>query len=153
MIAKVRTCLWFDGTAEKAAQFYVSLISGSQIESAFRPANGPALSVEFTLAGTPYQALNGGAHYTFTEAASISVRTEDQEETDRLWHALTADGGKESRCGWLKDKFGLSWQIVPARLPELLMDKDAAKSKRAMEAMLQMSRIDIARLESAAAGC
>ena len=153
MTAKVRTCLWFDGKAEEAANFYVSLIPDSRVESVFRPvANGPALTVEFTLAGTPYQALNGGPHYTFTEAASISVITEDQKETDRLWYALTADGGQESRCGWLKDRFGLSWQIVPSRLPELLTDTDPARSKRAMEAMLQMSRIDIARLEAAADG-
>jgi predicted 3-demethylubiquinone-9 3-methyltransferase (glyoxalase superfamily) len=151
--AKVRTCLWFDGKAEEAAHFYVSLISGSRIDHIFRPTpNGPALTVAFTLAGTPYVALNGGPHFTFTEAASISVTTQDQDETDRMWSALTADGGQESRCGWLKDKFGLSWQIVPARLPELLTDPDPQRSKRAMEAMMQMSKIDITRLEAATDG-
>jgi len=150
MTPKVRTCLWFDGKAEEAAHYYVSLIPGSHIDRVFRrDPGGPALTVAFTLAGTPYQALNGGPHFTFTEAASISVTTEDQGETDRLWSALTSDGGKESRCGWLKDKFGLSWQIVPARLPELLADPDPARSK---QAMLQMSKIDIPRLEAAADG-
>ena len=103
MTAKVSTCLWFDGKAEEAANFYVSLVPGSRIETVFRPdLNGPVLIVEFTLGATPYQALNGGPGYAFTEAGSISVRTKNQEETDRLWDALTAGGGSEGRCGWLR---------------------------------------------------
>ena len=121
MTAKVKTCLWFDGKAEEAANFYVSLVPDSRIEAVFRPSqNAPALMVEFSLGGTPYQALNGGPAHIFSEAASISVRTKDQEETDRLWNALIADGGSEGRCAWLKDRYGLSWQIVPEALPRLL---------------------------------
>ena len=153
MSAKIRTCLWFDGKAEEAANFYVSLLPGSAVESMFRPApDGPALTVNFTLAGTPYQALNGGPHFSFTEAASISVLTEDQEETDLLWAALTADGGEESQCGWLKDRYGLSWQIIPKALPKLVGDRDRDAANRAMQAMLGMGRIDIAGLESAFRG-
>lgn len=150
MTAKVRTCLWFDGNGLEAAEFYVSLLPDSRLESAFRPGPGaPPLVVDFTLAGTPYQALNGGPTYTLSEAVSISVQTRDQAETDRLWNALTADGGAESRCGWLKDRFGLSWQIVPEILPKLLADPDREKSGRAMQAMLGMGKLDIAALEAA----
>ena len=125
MAPKVRTCLWFDGEAEEAANFYVSLIPGSRIDAVFRPdQDGPPLVVDFTLSGTPYQALNGGPEFKHSEAASISVSTHDQDETDRLWHALIADGGSESQCGWLKDRFGLSWQIVPEALPRLLASSD-----------------------------
>ena len=108
--------------------------------------------MEFTLAGTPYQALNGGPQFSFTEAASISVITEDQQETDRLWSALTAEGGEESRCGWLKDRFGLSWQIVPEALPRLLGDRDREAAGRAMQAMPGMGKIDIAALKAAYRG-
>jgi predicted 3-demethylubiquinone-9 3-methyltransferase (glyoxalase superfamily) len=108
--------------------------------------------VEFTLAGTPYQALNGGPHFTLDEAASISVSTEDQAETDRLWAALIADGGAESQCGWLKDRFGLSWQIVPTRLGELMQDPDPEKAGRVQQAMLGMRKLDIAALEAAHRG-
>jgi predicted 3-demethylubiquinone-9 3-methyltransferase (glyoxalase superfamily) len=153
MNQKVRTCLWFDDQAEEAAAFYVSLLPDSRIESASRPKqDGPALVVEFTLAGTPYQALNGGPHFAFTEAASIVVMTEDQAETDRLWDALVADGGRESQCGWLKDRYGLSWQIVPRALVRLLSDPDREAAGRAMDAMLKMRKIDIAGLEAAHAG-
>ena len=120
---RVRTCLWFDGQGEEAARFYVSLLPGSAIEGVQRPApDGPALIVEFSLAGAPYMILNGGPQYTHTPAASISVSTADQETTDRLWAALTADGGRESRCGWLVDRFGVSWQIVPRAVGRLLSD-------------------------------
>ncbi len=130
---------------------YVSLLPDSRIESVFSPdPSKPPLAVDFTLGGTPYQVLNGGPHFQLTEAASISVHTEDQAETDRLWEALIAGGGEPSRCGWLKDRFGLSWQIIPRRLVELLSDKDTAKSGRAMQAMLQMAKIDIAAIEAAA---
>ena len=125
-VPKVRTCLWFDDQALPAAEFYCSLIPDSRIDHIGRHSDGQpiakpgkVLSVEFTLAGTPYQALNGGPHFTLSDAVSISVSTRDQAETDRLWDALTADGGAESQCGWLKDRFGLSWQIVPKRALEL----------------------------------
>lgn len=150
MTAKVRTCLWFDGNGEEAANFYVSLLPDSRVESLFRPAaNGPPLIVDFTLDGAPYQALNGGPHFKFTEAASISVLTKDQTETDRLWTALTANGGSESQCGWLKDRYGLSWQIVPEALPRFLTDPDRTAADRAMKAMLAMKKIDIAAVEAA----
>ncbi|MEQ8766702.1 MAG: VOC family protein [Planctomycetota bacterium] len=153
MTNKVRTCFWFDGKAEEAATFYTSLIEGSRITNVSRMAEGgPALMVDFVLAGVPYQALNGGPRYQLSEAASISVSTEDQEETDRLWNALTADGGEESQCGWLKDRFGLSWQIVPKALSHFLGDPDRAAAGRAMQAMLQMRKIDIAKLEDAFRG-
>ena len=147
----VRTCLWYNGDGEEAAKFYVSLLPGSEIESTFSPdPEKPPLVIDFTLCGVPYQALNGGPRYTHSAAASISVLTADQAETDRLWDALTADGGKPVQCGWLTDRFGLSWQIVPRRLPELLSDPDPERSARAMQAMMQMVKIDIAALEAAA---
>ncbi len=148
--AKVSTCLWYDGGAEEAAAFYVSLLPDSGITEVIRPdPEGPALIVLFTLAGAPYQALNGGPHYTLTPAASIAVTTKDQEETDRLWTALVAGGGSEGHCGWLTDRFGLSWQIVPEALPRLLASPDRAAAERVQQAMLQMSKIDIAALEMA----
>jgi len=150
---KVRTCLWFDGKGEEAAELYVSLIPGSRIESVMRAdPNGPALLVSFSLAGVPYQALNGGPKFPPTEAASIVVTTEDQAETDRLWDALTSNGGEESRCAWLKDRFGVSWQIVPRRLQALLSDPDREAAQRATQAMLTMNKIDIAALEAAFRG-
>jgi predicted 3-demethylubiquinone-9 3-methyltransferase (glyoxalase superfamily) len=150
MMKKVSTCLWFDSQAEEAANFYVSLIPGSNVETVFRPdQSGPALLVVFTLGGTPFQALNGGPKFKHSEAASISVSTRDQEETDRLWNALTAKGGSESRCGWLKDRFGVSWQIVPEVLPRLLTSSDRPAANRAMQAMLDMVKIDIAGIEAA----
>lgn len=153
MTAKVRTCLWFAGNGEEAARFYVSLLPDSRIERSFRPKPGePVLVMDFTLSGTPYQVLNGPPMFRHSEAASISVLTNDQAETDRLWAALTAGGGEESRCGWLKDRFGVSWQIVPATLPKLLGDADRAAAGRAMEAMMTMRKIDIAAIEAAFAG-
>lgn len=150
--AKVRTCLWFEGNGEEAVNLYVSLLPDSKIDSMFRTSpDADPLTIDFTLAGTPYQALNGGPGYTtFTEAASISVMTEDQAETDRLSDALIADGGEQSMCGWLKDRFGLSWQIVPKALLRLLSSEDREVSERVMQAMLKMKRIDIAALEAAA---
>lgn len=150
-MSKIRTSLWYDRAAEEAANFYVSLIPGSQIEAVSRVAGGNVV-VDFALAGTPYQAFNGGPQFRFTEAASIVVLTEDQAETDRLWAALTADGGAESRCGWLKDRFGLSWQIVPRSVVGLLANPDREISSRAMDALMTMGRIDIAALEAASAG-
>ena len=151
--AKVRTCLWFDQDGEDAAAFYVSLLPDSRIDSVHRPdPSKPALVVEFTLAGTPYQALNGGPGNPHSWAASISVLTDDQAETDRLWDALTANGGEPSKCGWLNDRFGLWWQIVPRRLPELLADPDREKAGRVFQAMLGMGKIDVAGLERAGEG-
>jgi len=145
---KVRTCLWYDTDGLAAARCYVSLIPGSEIEG--HP-SADAVVVNFILAGTPYQALNGGPIHAQTPAASISVLTEDQAETDRLWAALTA-GGSESRCGWLVDRWGVSWQIVPRRLPVLLGGDDPAGAARVQQAMLHMAKIDIATLEAAYAG-
>ena len=150
---RVATCLWYDGNAEEAVEFYISLIPDSEIKKVMRAGpDGPAVLLEFTLGGTPYQALNGGPHATLSECVSISVLTPDQAETDRLWDALTADGGQEMPCSWLKDRFGLCWQIVPERLLELLNDPDPETAGRAMQSMQTMTKIDIAALEQAAAG-
>lgn len=150
-------CLWFDGDAEEAAGFYASLIPDSHVDKVWRsPAetpSGPAgmvLTVDFTLAGQRVQGLNGGPHFTFNEAVSFVVEVEDQAEVDRLWDALTADGGQPGPCGWLKDRYGLSWQVVPRRLQELLDDPDADRARRAMEAMLAMGKLEVADLEKAA---
>jgi predicted 3-demethylubiquinone-9 3-methyltransferase (glyoxalase superfamily) len=154
---KVRPCLWFDGQAEEAANFYVSLIPNSRVLDVARNSEagpgtpGSALMVSFELAGAQYLALNGGPVFKFTEAISLSVDCADQAEVDYLWDKLGA-GGCYSRCGWLKDRYGLSWQIVPKRLPELLKGADKAGARRTMEAMLQMAKIDIATLERAYAG-
>ena len=150
---KVATCLWFDGKAEEAANFYVSLIPGSKVASVMRlEAGGPALLVEFTLGGAPYQALNGGPIYRLNEAASLAVLTKDQEETDRLWTKLLEGGGSESRCGWLKDRFGLSWQIVPEAFRRMMGSPDRAASSRVMQAMFGMKKLDVAALEKAFRG-
>jgi predicted 3-demethylubiquinone-9 3-methyltransferase (glyoxalase superfamily) len=154
---KITPCLWFETEALEAAEFYTSAFPSSSIVTVQRtpadtpgPKAGSVLMVQFRLAGQDYQALNGGPHHKFNDAISLSVSCEDQEEVDRLWSALTADGGKPVQCGWLKDKYGLSWQIVPKRLPELLANPDPEKSKRVMQAMLKMVKIDIAALEAAA---
>lgn len=139
----VSVCLWYDGAAEEAAQLYTSLIPNSEITSVT-----PGM-VTFTLDGVPFQALNGGPQFKPTEASSIVVSTKNQEDTDRLWSALTADGGSEGRCAWLKDRFGVSWQIVPQVLPTLLGASDRRAADRALQAMLKMSKIDIGALEAA----
>ena len=151
---KVRTCLWYADQALQAAEFYCSIVPDSRIENIVRhPGDsgqgpgGQVLIVEFVLSGTPYQALNGGDHFTLDEAVSVCVMTEDQAETDFLWDALTAEGGSESMCGWLKDRFGLSWQIVPRRLAELTAGPN---SSRVWQALMQMRKIEIAELEAAA---
>ena len=150
---KVRTCLWFDGNEEEAAELYVSLLPGSAIETVSRPEpDKPALIIELSLAGAPYMFLNGGPRYQLSPAASIAVRTSDQTETDRLWDALLADGGEEIQCAWLTDRFGVSWQIVPDALPRMLGADDREAAGRAMQAMLQMRKIDIAALETAFRG-
>jgi predicted 3-demethylubiquinone-9 3-methyltransferase (glyoxalase superfamily) len=155
---KITPCLWFEGNGLEAAEFYVSVFGGA-IDNVHRAATdtpgnkeGDVLLVAFTLAGQAYQALNGGPHDKFNDAISLSMLCADQEEVDRLWAHLTADGGRPVQCGWLKDKYGLSWQIVPQRLIDLMSDPDPAKAKRVMQAMLQMVKIDIAGLEAAALG-
>ncbi len=148
-ISKVRTCLWFNGKAREAAEFYISLLPDSRVDQELAAHDEDPLVVEFTLAGAPMMILNGGPMFEQTEAASISVLTEDQDETDTLWYALTSDGGKESMCGWLKDKFGVSWQICPKRLVELINHEDGAAASRARNAMMKMKKIDIALLEAA----
>lgn len=157
-MAKVTPCLWFDGDAEQAAKFYTSLLPHSQIDHVQRaPADYPSgkagdvLVVEFTLAGQRFTALNGGPHFKFNEAISFQIDCADQAEVDRLTDALSAVPQAE-QCGWVKDRFGVSWQLVPRRLTELMSDPDRGRAKRAMEAMLQMKRIDIAAVERAAAG-
>lgn len=152
MTSSIRTCLWFrDGRGPEAATFYCSLIPGSLVERTFRFDNsmGAASVTDFTLGGAPYQILDAGPHFTLTEAVSISVETPDQVETDRLWAALIADGGEESACGWLKDRYGVSWQVFPKRLTELTMHSDNAVSAAAMAEMMKQKKIDIAAIEAA----
>ncbi|CFX14396.1 3-demethylubiquinone-9 3-methyltransferase [Candidatus Filomicrobium marinum] len=151
--------LWFDNNAEEAAEFYTRLFPNSRIEKVLHsPADNPSvkkadvITVDFTLNGQRFVGINGGPAFKFTEAVSFSIDCEDQAEVDRYWGALTADGGSESMCGWCKDRFGLSWQVVPRRLIELLSSDDTEANKRAMEAMLKMKKIDIATLEAAAKG-
>jgi predicted 3-demethylubiquinone-9 3-methyltransferase (glyoxalase superfamily) len=155
---KVRTCLWFEKGAVDAAKFYVSLLPNSKLEnaSAFEnmltgEENGVTF-VEFTLAGTPYQAMNAGPHHNFNDAMSMVVMTEDQAETDRLWDALTADGGKPVQCGWLKDRWGVSWQIVPRKITEMIAGGEKPKVHKMMQAMMPMQKLDIAALEAAYRG-
>jgi predicted 3-demethylubiquinone-9 3-methyltransferase (glyoxalase superfamily) len=151
---KITPFLWFDSNAEEAMKFYVSIFKNSKIVSVARYGEagpGPAGSVmtaTFQLDGQEFMVLNGGPHFKFTEAISLFVNCETQEEVDELWEKLSA-GGQESRCGWLKDKFGLSWQIIPKALGVMLQDKDPEKSKRVMKAMLQMAKIDIKGLKQA----
>lgn len=150
---KTRTCLWFESGGEEAARFYVTLLPDSRIESIYRTQpDQPALVVDFTLGGAPYQILNGGPEVTQSAAVSISVVTEDQAETDRLWEALTADGGQEGRCAWLTDRWGVSWQIVPRVLIDSLTSKDQPAAERAFQAMLTMNKIDVAGIETAFGG-
>lgn len=158
-MVKLYPCLWFDGNAEEAAGFYVTLLPDSHVDKVWSsPAETPsgpegmALTVDFTLAGQKLQGLNGGPQFRFNEAVSFVIDCEDQAEVDRLWDALTADGGEPGPCGWVKDRFGLSWQIVPRRLDELLNDPDPERARRAMAAMLTMGKIEVAGLEQAADG-
>jgi predicted 3-demethylubiquinone-9 3-methyltransferase (glyoxalase superfamily) len=146
---KITTFLWFDGQAEEAMKFYVSLFKNSRIISTTPGPDGKVLTGTFELDGQRFMALNGGPQYRFTEAISLFVNCETQAEVDELWSKLTANGGAESMCGWLKDKYGLSWQIIPSVLGTLFGDKDRAKAGRAMQAMLQMKKLDIARLQLA----
>jgi predicted 3-demethylubiquinone-9 3-methyltransferase (glyoxalase superfamily) len=154
---KITTFLWFDNQAEEAAKHYASIFKNSKIVNVARYGEagpgpkGSAMTVQFQLEGQEFIALNGGPQFKFTEAISLLVSCETQKEVDELWSRLTA-GGQESQCGWLKDRYGLSWQIVPTALTRLLQDKDPEKSKRVVQAMLQMKKIDIARLEQASRG-
>ena len=159
---KITPFLWFDNQAEEAAKFYTTIFKNSKIgkilrydEAAAKAAGGPVgsvLTIEFEIEGQKFTALNGGPQFKFNESVSFVVNCETQEEVDYFWEKLTADGGKESACGWLKDKFGLSWQITPRALIEMLQDKDAEKAERVMKAMLQMDKIDIKKLKEAYAG-
>jgi predicted 3-demethylubiquinone-9 3-methyltransferase (glyoxalase superfamily) len=152
---KITPCLWFDTEGEAAAEFYTSVFPNSRVLEVSRYGDenpsraGSALTVEFELDGTHFTALNGGPQFTFDEAISFQVSCDGQDEVDYYWDTLTA-GGEESQCGWLKDKFGVSWQIVPTALIELLADPDPDRAQRAMQAMLGMKKIDIAAVEAAA---
>lgn len=148
--SKVRTCLWFEKAGLSAAEFYVSLLPWSAIDAVYPHGNpDDPMIVEFTLHGSPMMIMSAGLHHKPSPAASISVLTKDQDETDHLWSALTSSGGAVGRCGWLTDRWGVSWQIVPEVLPRLLGAPDRAAAGRAQVAMMQMSKIDIAALESA----
>jgi predicted 3-demethylubiquinone-9 3-methyltransferase (glyoxalase superfamily) len=155
---KITPFLWFDNQAEEAARFYVSLFKNSRIGEVSRYGEagpgpkGQVMVIAFELDGVKFTALNGGPVFKLTEAFSLQVDCQDQAEIDRLWERLTADGGEPSRCGWLKDRFGLSWQIVPANLGQLIGGDDPAKASRAVQAMMQMGKLDIAALEAARQG-
>ena len=152
-------CLWFDGQAEQAAQLYTSIFPNSSIDDVTRYGpdmpppmkEGDVLTVSFTLDGQEYLGLNGGPQFRFTEAISFQIMCKDQEEADHYWDRLT-EGGEESQCGWLKDKFGVSWQVTPTEMLALLQDPDPGRAQRSMKAMLGMKKIDIAALEAAADG-
>ncbi|MFE9728468.1 VOC family protein [Streptomyces sp. NPDC005794] len=151
---KIKPCLWFDNQAQEAAEFYVSVFGGDSriLNTTYwtegSPNAGSVLTVDFRLAGQEYMGLNGGPEFTFSEAVSLSVDCASQDEVDRLWDALT-EGGEESMCGWLKDRYGMSWQIVPRALPELLAGPDPARADRVMKAMMGMRKLDVKALQDA----
>jgi predicted 3-demethylubiquinone-9 3-methyltransferase (glyoxalase superfamily) len=159
-MSKITPCLWFDaGKAEEAAAFYTSIFPDSQIDKVVTsPADNPStrtgdvLTVEFTIRGTPFIGLNGGPEFTFSEAVSFSVDCEDQAEVDRYWDALVQGGGEHSVCGWLKDRYGVSWQVVPREMNEMLESTDRQGAARAMEAMLKMTKLDVEALREAFEG-
>jgi 2-polyprenyl-6-hydroxyphenyl methylase/3-demethylubiquinone-9 3-methyltransferase len=158
-VAKNTICLWYNGDAEDAAKFYASTFPDSSIDGVYRAPGdfpsgeeGQVLTVQFTVMGIPCLGLNGGPAFTQTEAFSFQIATTDQAETDRYWDAIVGNGGKESACGWCKDKWGLSWQITPVALTEAITDPDRAAAKRAFEAMMSMGKIDIATIEAARRG-
>jgi predicted 3-demethylubiquinone-9 3-methyltransferase (glyoxalase superfamily) len=154
-IQKITPFLWFDSQAEPAAELYISLFEDSKIGHVSRYGEGApvpkgtAMVVDFQLAGLPLLAMNGGPMYKLSESFSLLVNARDQDEVDRLWSLLTADGGRESQCGWLTDRFGLTWQIVPARFTEMIKDPDPARAQRVFAAMMTMKKFDIAQLERA----
>ena len=160
-VQKITPFLWFDGQAEDAVTFYTSIFKGPKIGRILRYGKetakvsksgqpvGSVLTIEFEIEGQKFVALNGGPQFKFNEAVSFAINCESQKEVDYFWEKLTADGGEESACGWLKDKFGVSWQVTPTVLIDMLQYKDAAKAERVMHAMLQMKKIDIAKLQAA----
>ncbi len=159
MTPKNTICLWYDGTALEAAQFYAQTFPDSTVGTVLRaPADYPSgkkgdvLTVEFTVAGVPCMGLNGGPAFKHSEAFSFQIATEDQAETDRLWHAIIGNGGQASACGWCKDKWGLSWQITPPAVIAAIADPDPAAARRAFEAMMEMTKLDIAAIEAALRG-
>ena len=153
---KITPFLWFDNQAEEAVNFYVSVFKNSKVGTIARYGDsgpgpkGSVMTIAFELDGQNFTALNGGPHFKFTEAVSLVVNCANQEEVDYFWEKLTADGGQEVQCGWLKDKYGLSWQVVPKILPELLQSGDPKKSERVMKALMQMKKLDVAKLKEAA---
>jgi len=151
MKQKITPFLWFDGKAEEAMNFYVSIFGNSKVGKLVKGPDGSVMGVSFQLEGQQFSALNGGPQFKFTPAISLFVDCKTQQEVDRLWDKLSA-GGEKSRCGWLKDKYGLSWQIIPSVLGKLLQDKDRAKAGKVMQAMLQMDKIDVKRLKQAYEG-
>jgi predicted 3-demethylubiquinone-9 3-methyltransferase (glyoxalase superfamily) len=158
-VNKVTPCLWFNGTAEEAAQFYTTVFPNSYVTKVHRSAadtpsgpEGMVLTVDFTVDGQDFIGLNGGPEFTFNESVSFSIDCADQAEVDRYWEVLVEGGGQHSVCGWLTDRFGLSWQVVPSQLGEYLDGPDRAGAKRAMEAMLQMTKLDIEKLREAYEG-
>ena len=155
---RIAPCLWFDRNAEEAAKFYVSIFPRARITSISRygagapfPA-GTALMVEFDLFGQHFQALNGGPNYTHSPAISLSISAKDAVEVDHYWNALTGSGGSEGRCGWLKDRYGVSWQVVPEGLGSVMSDPDPARARRAMQAMMHMKKLDLVAMRAAAKG-
>jgi 2-polyprenyl-6-hydroxyphenyl methylase/3-demethylubiquinone-9 3-methyltransferase len=158
-MTRITPCVWYDGTAEEAANLYASIFPDSSVDAVHRAPNdypngkaGDVLTVDFTVLGMKFLGLNGGPMFKPDEAVSFIVHTKDQEETDRYWDAILASGGQPSACGWISDRFGLRWQITPQRLLDMMTSTDQAASKRAMEAMMKMVKIDIATLERAFAG-
>ena len=156
---KIATCLWFNKNAEEAAKFYAATFPDSRVTAVHKAPSdypggkaGDVLTVDFTVLGQPFVGLNGGPEFKFDEAISFQVFTDTQEETDRYWNAIVKNGGEESMCSWCKDKFGLSWQIVPRVLIDAINDSDTAAAKRTMDAMMTMKKIDIAKIEAARAG-
>jgi len=151
---KISPCLWFDNRIEEAVNFYVALFGGKIHDVGYYGEAGPmpkgtVMTMTFTLQDEEFLALNGGPHFKFNEAVSFMVKCRDQAEVDKYWNALTADGGQESQCGWLKDKYGLSWQIVPTVLGTMITDKDPERARRTMQAMMTMKKLDVAALEKA----
>lgn len=155
MTQPITPCLWFDGNAEEAVNFYVSVFKDAKVlridrygESGPDP-DAPAIFIEFHINGQPFQAINGGPEFTFSEAISFSISCANQDEVDYYWDTLTRDGGEPSQCGWLKDRYGVSWQIVPRRMIELMRDPNQERAGQVMRRMLQMTKLDIAELEAA----